>query len=252
MTQNSILQFEGRPVRMVVNDGEPWWIAKDVCDVLGIKNAADALAKTLDDDEKGVDTIYTLGGSQQVAVVNEAGLYSLVLRSRKPEAKTFKRWITHEVLPSLRRTGQYTANQVPDTATSAILELVDAIKMTLGKVDSLEARVARLETEPRTQRTRSTVRALPQAAETYLEPPDGVERCRLVASKLRGALGCGWSDVWNSAYTEYNVRMRTRVKEMAEKRGYGSVIRYIDAHGSISALEAILREQLERALSNDW
>lgn len=87
-------------------DGEPMFVAKDVCSALEVKNSRDALAR-LDDDEKGVVLTDTPGGEQQVQAVNEAGLYVLVLSSRKPEARAFKRWVTHEVLPALRREGAY-------------------------------------------------------------------------------------------------------------------------------------------------
>ena len=93
-------------VRVVMRDGEPWFIAADVCRALDIVNSRDALSR-LDDDEKGVGSIDTLGGTQQMTVINEPGLYSLVLGSRKPEAKPFKRWVTHEVLPSIARHGAY-------------------------------------------------------------------------------------------------------------------------------------------------
>ena len=93
-------------VRALGVGGEPWFVAKDVCDALGFKNSRDALAR-LDDDDKGVASTDTPGGEQRVQVVNEPGLYSLVLSSRKPEAKAFKRWITHEVVPDIRRHGVY-------------------------------------------------------------------------------------------------------------------------------------------------
>lgn len=82
--------FDGKPVRIILRDGEPWWVAKDVCDVLGIANPRDAMGR-LDDDEKGVASTDTLGGTQQVGIVNEPGLYSLVGSSKKPEARPFKR-----------------------------------------------------------------------------------------------------------------------------------------------------------------
>lgn len=87
-------------------NGEPMFVAKDVCAALEVKNSRDALAR-LDDDEKGVVLTDTPGGEQQMQAVNEAGLYVLVLSSRKPEARAFKRWVTHEVLPALRREGAY-------------------------------------------------------------------------------------------------------------------------------------------------
>lgn len=93
-------------VRVVIRESEPWFVAKDVCDCLELGNSRDAVSG-LDDDEKGVAIIDTLGGPQEMTVISEPGLYSLILRSRKPEAKVFKRWITHEVIPSIRRHGGY-------------------------------------------------------------------------------------------------------------------------------------------------
>ena len=97
-------------IRTVVIDGEPWFVAVDVCRALEIVNSRDALTR-IDEDEKGVVLTDTPGGKQEVTTVNEPGLYSLVLGSRKPEAKVFKRWITHEVIPSIRKNGGYIAGQ---------------------------------------------------------------------------------------------------------------------------------------------
>ena len=92
--------------RVFNREGEPWFVLADVCRSLGIKNPSDAAAR-LDDDEKGVAQIDTLGGSQKLRIINESGLYSLILRSEKPEAKRLKKWVTAEVLPSIRKTGGY-------------------------------------------------------------------------------------------------------------------------------------------------
>jgi len=135
--------YGDRPIRTVVIDGEPWFVAADVCAVLGIINGRDALS-SLDDDERGVATTDTPGGPQQVSIVNESGLYSLILRSRKPEARAFKRWITREVIPSIRRTGSYAAAgyAIPQDYPSA-LELAAKV------VRELEAsEQARRELEP--------------------------------------------------------------------------------------------------------
>lgn len=99
-------------VRTLTIDGEPWFVAADVCRALSIGNNRQALSY-LDEDEKGVITSDTLGGKQKLNTVNEPGLYSLVLRSRKPEAKAFKRWITHEVIPAIRKTGAYAVSGTP-------------------------------------------------------------------------------------------------------------------------------------------
>jgi prophage antirepressor-like protein len=99
--------FEGHQVRVITDEqGEPWFVAADVCACLAIRNPSDALNR-LDDDEKGLGLTETPGGNQSMTTVNEPGLYALVLGSRKPEARRFKRWVTHEVLPTIRRTGHY-------------------------------------------------------------------------------------------------------------------------------------------------
>ena len=98
--------FEGHNVRTLTIDDEPWFVAKDVCYVLEISNTSQAIS-ALDNDEKGICNNDTLGGSQTMSTINESGLYSLILRSRKPEAKRFKKWVTSEVLPSIRKQGAY-------------------------------------------------------------------------------------------------------------------------------------------------
>ncbi|WP_163538271.1 phage antirepressor KilAC domain-containing protein [Gracilibacillus sp. YIM 98692] len=98
--------FNGHQLRIINNGDETEFVAKDVCDILEIKNSRMALSR-LDGDEKGVSSIDTHGGYQKIGTVNEFGLYNLVLSSRKPEAKQFKRWVTHEVIPSIRKNGYY-------------------------------------------------------------------------------------------------------------------------------------------------
>ncbi|MEK3838694.1 phage antirepressor [Paenibacillus sp. FSL R7-0128] len=106
MNQIQKFMYSNQEVRSTVINGEPWFVAKDVCDVLELTNSRMAIDR-LDEDEKGVSSTDTLGGKQNVTIVNESGLYSLILGSRKPEAKQFKRWITHEVIPSIRQHGAY-------------------------------------------------------------------------------------------------------------------------------------------------
>lgn len=105
----ALTQFEfqdSKTVRAVIIEGEPWFVAADVCSVLEHTNTSVALSR-LDDDENGVNIVYTLGGNQEMNIINESGLYSLILTSRKPEAKKFKKWATAEVLPAIRKSGQY-------------------------------------------------------------------------------------------------------------------------------------------------
>ena len=86
--------FNKLPVRIVLIDDEPWFVAKDVADILGYSNSRKALSDHVDDEDKGVTKSDTLGGSQNITIINESGLYSLILKSKKPEAKQFKRWVT--------------------------------------------------------------------------------------------------------------------------------------------------------------
>ncbi|WP_137743831.1 phage antirepressor [Robertmurraya siralis] len=124
MDQLKIFNFKRSEVRTVLRDGEPWFVAKDVCRVLEIEKHRDAVSR-LDEDERESVLVDTLGGSQQVTAINEPGLYSLVLRSRKPEAKEFKRWITHEVIPTIRKTGGYVEQNRAIDFVNSWLPLID-------------------------------------------------------------------------------------------------------------------------------
>lgn len=128
--------FENAAVRAMKRDGDPWFVLSDVCRVLEIGNPSDA-ARRLDEDEKGVDNIDTLGGAQEMTVVNESGLYSLILTSRKPAAKRFKKWVTAEVLPAIRRDGQYRATPSDDRITIGKDEYIALLK---ARITALEGR----------------------------------------------------------------------------------------------------------------
>lgn len=110
MNELQVFRYQDNEVRTVEINGEPWFVLKDVCAVLGIGNSRMVFDR-LDSDEKGVSQIDTPGGLQTVNIINESGLYNVILRSDKPEAKPFRKWVTSEVLPSIRKTGSY--NQKP-------------------------------------------------------------------------------------------------------------------------------------------
>lgn len=129
VAQPTPFDFEAHPVRIVVIDGEPWFVAADVCRALGYKNPRDAVATHLDPDEGGIaicDTPLknqhgTYGTTkQQLAIISESGMYTLVLRSHKPAARKFAKWVTREVLPEIRKTGSY-----GETPAPCIDELLD-------------------------------------------------------------------------------------------------------------------------------
>ncbi len=104
--QPFVFPTTGQQVRTVIVDDEPWFVATDVAAVLELGNVHSSLS-ALDEDEKGLHSMETPRGQQEFATVSEPGLYSLILRSRKPQAKAFRRWVTHELLPSIHRTGSY-------------------------------------------------------------------------------------------------------------------------------------------------
>lgn len=125
MNNLKAFDFEGSSVRTVLKEGNPWWVAKDVCEVLGISKHRDAVEK-LDADEREPIKVDTLGGPQNMVCINESGLYTLIIRSNKPNAKKFRRWITHDVLPSIRKHGLYAVDEVlanPDILIKALEEL---------------------------------------------------------------------------------------------------------------------------------
>ena len=123
-------------IRVIEKDGQPWFVAKDVCDILEIQNTTDA-TKRLDADEV---TRFNLGGlTGETNLVNEYGLYSLILGSRKPEAKKFKRWVTHEVLPSIRKNGGYIANQESLTPEQIVAQALIVANNIIQEKDRLLA-----------------------------------------------------------------------------------------------------------------
>ena len=117
MADIQVFTYQSSEVRTVELNGEPWFVLKDVCEVLGISKYRD-VAERLDDDERAPVRVDTLGGAQEMTAVNESGLYNVILRSDKPEAKPFRKWVTGTVLPSLRKHGAY---MTPQTLQAAIL-----------------------------------------------------------------------------------------------------------------------------------
>lgn len=113
MSAVEVFQYADHQVRTIEVDGELWFVLADICRALDIANPRNVAAR-LDEDEKGVHQMDTLGGAQSVTIVNESGMYQVILRSEKPEARQFRWWVTHEVLPSIRRTGAYAVPETPE------------------------------------------------------------------------------------------------------------------------------------------
>lgn len=128
-------------VRTVEIDNEPWFVGKDVAEALGYKEAAKAVRERVDAEDKGVSKMDTPGGKQEVTIINESGLYSLILSSKLPGAKEFKRWITHDVIPSIRKTGGYIKGQETMTPDELMAKALMVAQQTLA---DREARISQL------------------------------------------------------------------------------------------------------------
>lgn len=144
-------------IRAVEIDGEPWFVGKDVAAGLGYERPTDAVRKHVDEDDRGVAKIATPSGEQEMTVINESGVYSLIFSSKLESAKKFKRWVTSEVLPSIRKHGAYIAPRAPEAAAlqaalqpfSAAMEtMTAAVQMLTRRMDSLEQGRAELRALP--------------------------------------------------------------------------------------------------------
>ncbi len=127
MNEMTIFNFKDNEIRTVMIESEPWWVAKDIADVLEYSDTQ-VLTRQLDEDEKGMHPVHTPGGLQNLTIVNESGLYSAIINSKKPEAKAFKKWVTSEVLPSIRKTGKFEqslnhhSDLIDDATTDKMIE----------------------------------------------------------------------------------------------------------------------------------
>lgn len=167
-------EFETKTIRVIQDEqGEPWFVAADVCAVLDITETHRALSR-LDDDEKGRHSMTTPGGPQELSIINESGLYSLVLTSRKPEAKRFKKWITAEVIPSIRKTGTYSVSSQSGSSATDL-----AIAKSLESV-AMFAAATRDELKSLADTTREELKSL---ADTTFENTDKVEALTEVVSR---------------------------------------------------------------------
>lgn len=122
-------------IRTMNIDGEPWFVGKDVAEALGYKNTRQALSTNVMDEDKGVHSVDTPSGVQQMTIINESGLYALIFSSKLDSAKRFKHWVTSEVLPSIRKTGGYQKQMTPE----------QMMRVQLGMIDGLDDRVSKLE-----------------------------------------------------------------------------------------------------------
>jgi len=146
-----VFNYQEREIRTITKDGDPWFVAKDVCDALEIVDTRQAVER-LDDDERCLIPVTdNLGRMQDSWTVNEPGLYALILGSRKPEAKAFKRWITHEVIPAIRKTGSYGHRTYGNNTLDALMDIyhLDRDKLTSEALTVLIKAVAATAKQPK-------------------------------------------------------------------------------------------------------
>ena len=199
-------------VRCIEKDGEPWWVLKDVCEILGISRS-DSVSTRLDDYEKDTHQISTLGGLQKMTVINESGLYNVVIRSDKPNAKAFRKWITSEVIPSIRKTGGY---GVPQMSQSELI-----LKIAQNNVE-LERRIAAAESE-----TKAVSEKLDNALDVFTAPTSE-----------------NWKDetnrIINRMIEEYNLNYGTFRRKLYDELEN-------TANCNLAARQARLRGRMEKA-----
>ena len=167
MNELQNFNFSGQDVRIITINDEPWFVGKDVADILGYSNSRKALSDHVDDEDKGVTKSDTLGGNQNITIINESGLYSLILKSKKSEAKQFKRWVTSDVLPTIRKHGAY----MTDKKAQDVLHgngLADLLIQAGEQIKSLEFDKQQLQVELEEVREKTTYLDL------ILESPDDI------------------------------------------------------------------------------
>ncbi|GHN43048.1 BRO family protein [Lactobacillus delbrueckii] len=138
-----IFDFEDTQVRVIEEHEQVWFVGKDVASILGYSQTAKAIREHVDEEDKGVSVLDTPGGKQQMTIVNESGLYSLVLSSKLPTAKKFKHWVTSEVLPAIRKHGGYSAQQAEPVDLPR--KPVDILRLTVQALDEQNERLDKLE-----------------------------------------------------------------------------------------------------------
>ena len=209
-------------VRTLIKDGQPWFVAKDVAEILGYSNPRDAISKHVDAEDKGVANCDTLGGKQELTIINESGLYALVFGSRLETAKRFKRWVTSEVLPALRKTGAYIMPQ------SRGLEFLQ------GMLDEMKRQAAEI------QEVKTTTKAIKDAiVEEYDEWREDI---RHKVSAIQKATGETFANTWNRLYDELEKRAHCDLSVRVNNGRFrlqeaGAPKKVIEAFGRLDVIE---------------
>ena len=224
-----VFDYRGQNVRTVMVDGEPWFVIRDICEVLELGNVTWACQRLDADEFSSTKVVDSAGRSQETAIVNEAGLYSLVLGSRKAEARAFKRWVTHEVLPAIRKTGAY--------AKPAQMSTEDLIILQAQSVKELKSRVLSLEEKAGTTDARLDTVAHRVASLDCLDI-EGTPRQRLNAMVRKYAFDrhleyrVGWYFFIRAYNTALRTNLRLRLLRYHQRNGgQGNLVDYLETAG---------------------
>jgi prophage antirepressor-like protein/mRNA-degrading endonuclease toxin of MazEF toxin-antitoxin module len=191
-----VFNYQGNQVRTVLKDGESWFVAKDVCDILELTDGRKSI-ELLDDDERNIIPVMdSMGRMQDSYVVNEPGLYSLVLKSRKPEAKAFKRWITHDVIPQIRRTGSYSVQ--PLSQLEILKQSVDLLLEQQKEIAAVKENL-------------TTVNHRIDSLDAVNVEGDPQQRLVKMVQKLAYKSGITYSTAWNQFKDAFNTAYRTNL-----------------------------------------
>lgn len=240
MNDLQIFKYNDTPLRTIERDGELWWVLKDVCDVLGIAKTADVAAR-LDDDEKGIGQISTPGGRQEMWLTNEPGLYKVILRSDKPDAKNLMRFVTHEVLPSIRQRGSYAMTQSQPMSPAQLIAAQAQLLVDMEKrMDEMQGQTRALEAKVET-----AIKAFARPAEDHwrLDTDRAVkELCKEIGWSLPKLQGRLYAELEQTANCNINARL-VALRKRKKKTG----VRHRDAM-ALTKLDAIAADKQLRAI----
>lgn len=233
-------------LRVVERKVQPWFVAKDVCDILEMGNPRSSLA-LLDEDEKGVHSMDTPGGKQKMTIISEPGLYSLILRSRKPEAKAFKRWVTHEVIPSIRKVGGYLIAKPDDTPEAILARAVLVAQDTIRRIEAERDEAIRTKAEIGSRREATAMATASAAVRKAAALENELGRGR----DYKSVKGIPWFlDIFDDTPAAYSVAGR-KLSDMSRRMDYE--IREIEdsRFGSVKAYHVDVIEAFRLSLKND-
>lgn len=222
-------------VRVITRDGEPWFVAVDVCRALELGQVTNTIRR-LDDDEKALISIKGISrGNDQVSIVNEPGLYALVLGSRKPEAKAFKRWITHEVIPSIRKYGAYATEETLDNIISNPdfgIRLLQELKAEREQRTKLERQNLLLSQENKALEAEAeAMRPKASYYDLILQSPDAMPITEI--AKDYGMSACKLNRILSDLRVQYRIRDTWVLFGTYHDKGYTKMNTYVTPSGAV-------------------